>query len=213
MELGTIPAGASGLFQLYDSDTAIAVLGGTLLIAFFPKEGGPIESISAAMGDGVYVPAGVRHAFLNNDSAVTSFIAARPVSESECEVQPGNGKGPLQVIPASRHHEEFGHGIPRRWAISESLLGHPVGVGLTWGQVPAGSSGHYHSHPVDTAITILNGRVLVPFYPEGNEDELETIDAREGTSIFIPANWVHGPAVPFSKAMTYYAARPVGIED
>jgi len=128
-------------------------------------------------------------------------------------ILPGNGKGEVTVVHPHLFTCEEGHGILRRWLVSSEVVGHEIGIGMTYGEVPAESSGHYHTHDVDTAIMMLGGKVLVPFYFGTDEDAIETTVARAGDAIGIPAGWVHGPCVPYASPMRYIACRPLGIQD
>ena len=214
VELEIISAGGGGTSppRVHSGDTALLVRIGSVLIRYNDQNGRE-QSVFVEPGQSVYIPAGIRYTFGLDHGDPLEIVATRPSDNGSQGILPGNGQGCVRVLNPDLHRGDDTHGIPRRWVVSSEVVGHPIGIGMTFGEVPAESSGHYHWHEVDTAILMLSGRVLVPFFPAGEEDELQTIEARQGDAIAIPANWVHGPCVPFNKPMTYLACRPVGIQD
>jgi uncharacterized RmlC-like cupin family protein len=197
----------------HTGDTAILVQTGVVTVHYV-RPSGSFASVTAVAGQSVFIPGGAHYALGVEFGEPMTLLAARPSGVAVgLNCLPGSGCGEVKVMTPEVFNRDDTHGIPRRWVVSSEVVGHEIGIGMTFGEVPAESSGHYHTHDVDTAIMMLSGKVLVPFYFGDEEDTLQTVVARAGEAIAIPAGWVHGPCVPYGSGMTYIACRPVGIQD
>ena len=107
-----------------------------------------------------------------------------------------------RVVHPPDRQDGSGQGVIREFGISRSSAGSSH-LSMAYGVVPAGATSTRHSHPFETAVSVISGRARAYF---GLNDE-ESVDMEPGDFLYIPADLPHRTANIGDTPVQYVLAR------